>query len=88
MHTTEGSAVLDLAANKHRVPSSNVRCYKITTGTYGSLPSGTVRKILGINGLTLKGFIMHPIYYIWGYQRRNENHATCLEKMQIDAGDA
>ena len=60
MHTTAGSFTLDLATDRHLTLSPQTQCYKITTGVYGPLPSGTVEIILGRNGLTSQGFIVHP----------------------------
>lgn len=43
-----GSAAVDLVIDKHLTLSPEIQCYKITTGVYGSSPSGTV-------GMTLEG---------------------------------
>lgn len=40
--------------------SPKVEFYKLPTGVYGLLPSGTVGIILGRSRLTSQGFIVHP----------------------------
>ena len=57
---TEGSAALDLAIYMPLTLFLKVECYKLTTGVYGPLSSGTVGIILGRSEITPQGFIVHP----------------------------
>lgn len=58
MHSTIGSMAWDLDTGKYLYPPK-IQCYKITTGAYGPLPSGTVAMILGRSRFTSQGLIVH-----------------------------
>ena len=52
IHTTEGSAALELATEIPLTLSPKVECYKLITVVYGPLLSGKVGIILGTSRLT------------------------------------
>lgn len=51
---------MDLATDTPPTLSPEVECYKLATGVYGPLPSGTAGTILGRSGLPFPGFIVCP----------------------------
>lgn len=67
IHATEGSAALDLATDTPLSLSPKAECYKLPTGLYDLLPSGTVGIILKSSGLISQGFIVYSgIVGRWG----------------------
>lgn len=60
MYASAGSVTLDLAIDKHLTLLLKPQCYKISTGVYGPLPSGTGGIILGRISLNSQGLIEHP----------------------------
>lgn len=72
IQATEGSAALDLATDTPLSLSPKAECYKLPTGLYGLLPSGTVGIILRSSGLISQERIVHPgIVGRWGWQGRH-----------------
>ena len=59
-HVTEGSTALDLDTYISFTLSPKVKCYQLTNGVYGSLPSGRVGTILRISGSTSQGIVVYP----------------------------
>jgi dUTPase len=87
MHATEGSTALELATDFPLAFSSEVECYRLTTGIYGSLGSGTVGIILGISRLISQEFIVHPGILDRDSKEEIKIIAYVKKEMQIDAGD-
>ena len=69
-HATEASTDLDLDINMALTLSAKVECYKLTTGVYGSLLSGTVEITLGRSGLNSRIYCASR-HSRWGWQGRN-----------------
>jgi hypothetical protein len=59
MHATSVSADLDMAVDKYFILSSQIPCYKIASGVYGLITTGTIGVILR-SSFTSQGFIIYP----------------------------
>ena len=67
--------------------SPKVECYKLTTGIYGPLPSGTIGIILGRNGFTSQVFIVHSGMVDEDRKEEIKIMANVKKEIQINSGD-
>ena len=78
---------MDLAIYMPLTLFLKVECYKLTTGVYGPLSSGTVGIILGRSEITPQGFIVHPGTVDRGSKEEIQIIAYLKKEVQIDVGD-